>query len=122
MDQSSQRHYEGVLIQRLLDCATSCKRCAASTVEKPGITSMDYCVKIIRDCAELCFATAKLLTRNSELGHELLPLCHKICLQSAEECRKQEHAHCKECEEECTQCAEECHAHLDASLHQMAMM
>ena len=72
---------------------------------------MAHCISLDRDCAEICYTAAKLLTRHSELAHEFLAICEKACRMCAEECAKHEHKHCKVCAEKCAQCAEACHAH-----------
>ena len=97
-------HKHSALIQQLLDCATACENCAASCLDEQDVTPMAHSIEINRDCAEICYLAAKLLTRDSEFAHELLALCEK-------ECSKHEHEHCKICAEKCKKCAEACHAH-----------
>lgn len=104
-------HKHGAMIQKLLDCATACENCAASCLDEADVTAMAHCIEIDRDCAELCYLAAKLLTRDSEYAHELLALCEKICRHCAEECAKHKHQHCIICGEKCTQCADACHDH-----------
>lgn len=113
--QKTEHHHSGhqyeALIQQLLACATACENCAASCLDEHDVTPMAHCIELDRDCAELCYTAARLLTRDSEFAHELLALCEKACRHCAEECSKHEHEHCKKCAKECTQCAEACHAH-----------
>ena len=104
-------HQHGILIQQILDCATACENCASSCLTEQDVTPMARCIQLDRDCAELCYNGAKLLTRDSEFAHDFLALCEKSCRLCAEECAKHEHEHCKRCAEKCLQCAEDCHAH-----------
>ena len=104
-------HQHGILIQQILDCATACENCATLCLDEKDVTPMAHCISLDRDCAEICYTAAKLLTRHSELAHEFLAICEKACRMCAEECAKHEHKHCKVCAEKCTQCAEACHAH-----------
>lgn len=104
-------HTHGALIQLLLDCATACENCAAACLDEKDVTPMAHCIEVDRDCAELCYTAAKLLTRDSEFAHELLALCEKACHHCADECNKHEHEHCKKCAAKAAQCAEACHAH-----------
>ena len=80
-------------------------------LDEKDVTPMAHCIEIDRDCAELCYTAAKLLTRDSEFAHELLALCEKACRHCAEECGKHKDEHCKKCAEKCLECAEACHAH-----------
>lgn len=109
-------HKHGALIEKLLNCATACENCAASSLEEEDVTAMAHCIETDRDCAELCFMAAKLFIRDSEYAHELLTVCEKACRHCAEECGKHEHEHCKKCAEHCIQCADACHAHSESSL------
>lgn len=109
-------HEHGPLIEQLLNCATACETCAAACLDEEDVTHMAQCIEMDRDCAELCYITAKLLTRDSEFAHELLALCEKACRQCADECSKHEHEHCKKCADQCTQCADACNAHTMQSL------
>lgn len=109
-------HQHSDLIKALLNCAAACENCASSCLDESNVTAMAHCIEIDRDCAELCFITAKLLIRDSEYAHGLLEVCEKACRHCAEECSKHEHEHCKKCAENCILCADACHAHSENSL------
>ena len=104
-------HKHGALIQQLLACATACENCAASCLDEKDVTAIAHCIELDRDCADVCFLAAQLLTRDSEFAHEFLAVCEKVCRQCAEECGKHQHEHCKRCAEECRKCADACHEH-----------
>jgi len=104
-------HNHEALIRQLLDCAQACESCGASCLDEQDVTPMAHCIELDRDCADLCYLAARMLTRDSEFAHELLALCEKACRHCAQECGKHHHEHCKRCAEECRKCAEACHAH-----------
>ncbi|WP_310590665.1 four-helix bundle copper-binding protein [Dyadobacter koreensis] len=69
------------------------------------------CINLDLQCAALCYATAQLLTLDSEFADDLCKVCANVCNACAEECEK--HAemgmkHCELCAEACRKCAEAC--------------
>jgi len=115
MNMNSSHHHTGhqhnALIQELVKCALSCEYCMSICLDEKDVTMMAHCIELQRDCADICFQAAKLLQRDSEVGHKYLLICEEICRLCAEECLKSDHEHCKVCSEACRQCAEACHAH-----------
>ena len=69
---------------------------------------MALCIKLDRDCADLCGLAARLMARGSSLAGELCALCAKICQACGDECAKHPLDHCQKCAEACRKCAEEC--------------
>ncbi|HYF03437.1 MAG TPA: four-helix bundle copper-binding protein [Patescibacteria group bacterium] len=106
-----QKHDHTQLIQTLLACALECENCASECLGEDHVQMMARCISLDRDCADICTLAARLLQRNSEVAHEFLLICEKICRICAEECEKHEHSHCQRCAEACRKCAEACHAH-----------
>lgn len=99
------------LIEHLNRCAIECSHCTIACLEEKDVKSMERCIKLNIDCAEVCRVTASLLTRGSELSEKMLEVCAEICNTCAEECGKHSQMeHCKRCADECRQCAEECSA------------
>jgi Domain of Unknown Function (DUF326) len=98
------------LIQTLLDCALACEHCASSCLQEEDINMMINCIKLDRDCADICTQAARLLQRDSIVGHQYLLLCEEICRLCAAECGKHDHEHCRQCAVACEECAEACHA------------
>ena len=104
-------HNHQALIQKLLDCAITCENCATSCLQEEDVTMMAKCISLDRDCADICFQAARLLKRDSEVGHQFLVLCEEICRLCGDECGKHKHEHCQICALACKDCAEACHAH-----------
>lgn len=98
------------LIQKLLDCALACENCATACLGEEDVKMMAACIKLDRDCADLCLQAARLLQRQSDIALQYLLLCEEICRQCAEECGKHQHDHCQQCAQACRTCADACHA------------
>ena len=92
----------------LLACMAACEHCASACLREDDVAMMAECIRLDRDCADVCALTARLLARGSRFGSELLPVCAQICQACAAECARHQHAHCQECAQACTRCAEEC--------------
>ena len=71
---------------------------------------MADCIRMDRDCADLCRLTETLMTRQSDLAKEICRLCAQACRACAEECARHDHDHCQQCAQACQRCAEECEA------------
>jgi hypothetical protein len=104
-------HNHQDLIQTLLDCALACEHCATACLSEEDVKMMARCIWLDRDCADLCTQAARLLQRDSEIGHQYLLLCEEICRMCGEECAKHNMDHCQECARHCQACADACHQH-----------
>ncbi len=69
---------------------------------------MTECVRLDRDCADLCRLAAAFMSRGSDHAAALCCLCAKACSACAAECNKHTHDHCRQCAEACERCADEC--------------
>lgn len=107
MENSKYQH----LIQKLLNCAFACENCATACLQEEDVKMMVPCIKLDRDCADVCLQAARLLQRESDIALQYLLLCEEICRKCGEECGKHEHDHCQQCAAACLECAEACHAH-----------
>jgi hypothetical protein len=74
------------------------------------------CIALNLDCADICGATATVMTRQFEANRAVLRAqlesCAVVCEACAAECEKhgKMHAHCAACADACTRCAEACRA------------
>lgn len=98
------------LLKALSDCAAECNHCFTACLEEENVKMMARCIKLDRDCADICNLTASFLARGSEHAGHLLQECADICNACAEECNKHDHDHCKKCAEACRACATACEA------------
>lgn len=95
-------------IETCLACAEACEFCANACLNEPDPKAMARCIRLDRDCADMCILAAKFMARDSEFAIEICSLCAKICKVCGEECSRHPVDHCRNCEEICYRCAEEC--------------
>jgi hypothetical protein len=97
------------VIQDLLDCVKSCEECVIDSISGSYPQKMDRCIRLARDCKDVCSLQAKYLSRNSPIAPNLMSLCVEICMLCAEECLKHPQSkECKDCHKACLKCAETC--------------
>jgi len=99
------------LIRQLTDCAITCEQCATACLNESNVQAMTNCIKLDRDCTDVCHMAAKLLIRDSVIGRQFLLICEEMCRKCAEECAKHDMDHCQRCAEACRNCADACHEH-----------
>ncbi|KUP07958.1 ferredoxin [Bacillus coahuilensis p1.1.43] len=96
------------LITTLHQCMTACNRCYDACLEEDDLTMMRYCIRVDRECSDMCSLFEQALTRNTPFIKELANACMEICYACAEECKKHDHDHCQACADACMKCVEEC--------------
>jgi hypothetical protein len=106
-----------------LACLGACTACADACISEHQDQRLARCIRLNLDCADLCNATARVLTRNpsgpGDLARTLLEACIVACVECAEECAKhgaKGMEHCRLCAEACRACEKECRAVLDSML------
>ena len=103
-----------------MSCAQSCTACADADLAEDDVTKMRRCIKLCLDCADVCEATGRVLTRQTEFdaptAKAQLQSCEAMCHACAEECHHhaQHHEHCRICEQECRTCELACQRLLEA--------
>ncbi|MFD3156313.1 four-helix bundle copper-binding protein [Haloimpatiens sp. FM7330] len=95
-------------IDMCFECAQACEFCATSCLNEPDPKTMERCIKLDRDCADICTISAQYMARDSEFSIEICSVCAKICRACGTECAKFPQEHCKNCEDICNRCATEC--------------
>ncbi|WP_336296901.1 four-helix bundle copper-binding protein [Clostridium aestuarii] len=91
-----------------LECAQVCEFCATSCLNEPDPKTMARCIKLDRDCADICVLSAQFMARDSEFSKVICSLCANICRTCGQECANFTQEHCKKCEDICNRCAVEC--------------
>jgi hypothetical protein len=103
-------------IDACLRCVQSCTTCANADLAEDDVAEMRRCIARCLSCADVCDATARLLSRPAYADPAvILPLlqaCVGTCTSSAEECARHapHHVHCAICEKVCRACVEACRA------------
>jgi hypothetical protein len=89
-------------------CAAACESCVTGCLNEEDVKAMVPCIKLCRDCADICSLCGQFMARDSAHTAHLCGLCATICEACGAECAKHKMAHCQECAEACKKCAEEC--------------
>jgi hypothetical protein len=105
-------------IDACFDCAQSCTACADACLG--ANMDMKRCITSDLNCADICGATGRVLSRQTEynpaISRAALEACRAVCRACAEECEKHAsmHDHCRICGEACRRCEKACDALLAA--------
>nr|WP_285853319.1 four-helix bundle copper-binding protein [Sporosarcina luteola] len=92
----------------ILECLEECNTCFDACLKEEDVKMMADCIRLDRECADVCAFAAQAITRNSPFTNQILELCADVCDRCAEECAKHDEDHCKRCAESCRKCAEAC--------------
>jgi len=103
----SHEHFQSC-IDACVACAKACEHCADACLSEKHVAQMAECIRLDRDCAEICGGAAAWMSRGSRFAHELCNLCAEVCEACGAECQKHRVDHCQRCAEACQHCAEEC--------------
>lgn len=69
---------------------------------------MAKCIRLDMECAAICYATAELMSLESERTTDICAICAEMCEACALECATHPQDHCQACAEACRRCAEAC--------------
>src|SRR5438270_6756990 len=90
-----------------LTCVQACTGCADSDLIEEDVVTLRACIAINLVCADICDATARVLSRPGQWDlltvRDLLATCVRSCTTCAEECDRhaKHHPHCAICAEAC---------------------
>lgn len=110
----------GQTIDTLIACAEACTACADACLSEDSVAELTKCVRTNLDCADVCEATARVLSRHTgydaNISRTLLEACATVCKSCGDECRShaEMHEHCRICAEACQACEQSCRDLLDA--------
>ena len=102
-------------IEACFECAQSCTACADACLSEEMVADLTQCIRTNQDCADICDATGRVLSRHSgydaNLTRAILEACRTACASCAAECEKHKmHEHCTICAIACRRCEEACSA------------
>jgi hypothetical protein len=97
-------------IDALSDCANACMLDVDADLGVADVKEMVKCIRLCQNCADVCVATARVLSRPAEYQSQvtmpLLEACVAICAACGDECERhaQLHDHCRLCAQACRFC------------------
>lgn len=93
-----------------LECVVACEMCSDACLDEDAVQSLARCIRLDRDCAEVCATAARVMARGGPLAMDVCRTCAEACEACAAECERHaaHHDHCRICAEACRRCAEEC--------------
>ena len=103
-------------IDACLTCLQACTACADSDLIEEDVVTLRACIALDLVCADVCDATARILSRPGQWDlltvRDLLGACIRSCTTCAEECDRhaKHHPHCAICAEACRACIRACTA------------
>jgi Domain of Unknown Function (DUF326) len=101
-------------IDALGDCAQACTACADDCLSEQDVQELVKCIRLNLDCADVCVATARVASRQTEydanVTRPLLEACASACKSCGDECERhaRRHEHCRICAEACRRCERAC--------------
>ncbi len=106
-------------IDACFDCAQTCTACADACLSESMVAELTKCIRTNLDCADICDATGRVLSRHTgydaNLTRAVLQTCAQACQSCGNECAEHTHMqHCQVCAEACRRCEQACRQLLDA--------
>ncbi|WP_432994494.1 four-helix bundle copper-binding protein [Dactylosporangium sp. CA-233914] len=96
-------------IDTLVACAEACTACADACLSEDTVSELTKCIRTDLDCADICAATARVLSRrtgyDATVSRALLVACATACRSSGDECARHAdmHEHCRLCAAACAE-------------------
>jgi len=102
-------------IEACYACSQACTACADACLSEGSVAELIKCIRTDLDCADVCEATGRVLSRQTEydpnVARSVLQACAQACRSCGAECDR--HAemgmeHCRVCAEACRSCEQAC--------------
>ena len=103
-------------IEALTECANTCTQCADACLSEQNVQMMVKCIRLDLDCADVCSATSRVISRQTEYDAEVTRAVLEAGIQVYKSCGDEceQHGdhmdHCKSCAESCRRCEQACRA------------
>lgn len=107
-------------VDECFDCAEECNICADACLAEESVAELRRCIRLNLDCADICIATGKTISRmvSPSWNHlaKQLEACQAACRACADECERHASSmeHCRVCAESCRECDQACQEMLAA--------
>ncbi|WP_275001465.1 four-helix bundle copper-binding protein [Promicromonospora iranensis] len=101
-------------IEAIVGCSQACTACADACLSEDSVADLRKCVRTNLDCADVCDATSRVLSRHTgydaNISRALLDACIAACRACGDECEQHAsmHEHCRVCAEACRACEAAC--------------
>jgi hypothetical protein len=115
---------DGATLARAIDaalaCSQTCTACADACLAEPDVADMQRCIRDDLDCADVCAATSRILSRQTAGDPALTRAVLEACIQACDTCaascgeHRDHHEHCRICADACEACGQACRAVLHA--------
>jgi Domain of Unknown Function (DUF326) len=105
---------QAAAIEALTDCAQACIGDVDADLSESNLADMVKCIRLCLHCADICTATAGVISRLAEYEADvttpLLEACVASCRTCGDECERHAamHEHCRVCAEACRRCERAC--------------
>ncbi|MEC0206862.1 four-helix bundle copper-binding protein [Paenibacillus lautus] len=83
----------------------ACNHCYNACLDEHDVAMMKECIRLDRQCADICGFAAQAMSTNSMYAREKCRICSDVCEACGNECKKHDLKHCQECAEACFRCA-----------------
>jgi hypothetical protein len=103
-----------VCIDACAECAQVCIACADACLSEPFLAGFRSYIRAGLDCADVCHATGRVLSRHidhpADLTRAVLEACAVACRTCSDESASHAdmHGHCRVCAEACGRCEAAC--------------
>lgn len=107
-------------LDALVGCSQACTACADACLAEQMVADLVKCIRLNLDCADVCDATSRVLSRQTEydanITRSLVTACAQACKSCGDEC--EQHAqhgmeHCRVCSEACRRSEQACNQLLE---------
>ncbi len=102
-------------IRACFDCDQACTACADACLGEGNLEMLLRCIRLDLDCADVCEATGRILSRQAatdpQMLRAVLEACARACRLCGDECEQHGHhgmQHCATCAEACRRCEQAC--------------
>ena len=108
------------VIEACTENAQACTACADACLSEESVDSLVACIRSDLDCADVCAATAAVLTRQTATDEAIIravvSACRTVSERCGDECARHAdmHEHCRVCSEACRRTQAACDALLAA--------
>jgi hypothetical protein len=95
-------------------CGQACTACGDACLSEEMVADLTKCIRTDLDCADICDATGRVLSRHTgydaSLTRAVLQACATACQTCGDECDQHAdmHEHCRICAEACRACEQAC--------------